>query len=282
MAPGVYDALGAKLVEATGFEAIYLTGFGCTASLLGTPDIGLTTLTELAAHARNIDNAITIPLVADCESGFGNALNVARAIREYEKAGVAALHIEDQMVPKRHKPDGTPQVVPREEHVDKIRAALEAREDENLLIIGRTDALERWGLKEAIRRANAYFEAGCDIVFVHGAHTPDELRTLSREIAAPQIVNYSTMIESNTKPILSVSELEELGFKLVLFPSLLLFTVIPIMREVLLEFRNTGALTRHLERMMSMDAFKEIMGWGRFAEQEEEYLPRGSDGEHAP
>ena len=133
VAPGVYDAIGAKLVERVGFEAVYITGFGVSASLIGQPDLGLITLTELATHAKNIDSAVTLPVIADAESGFGNALNVARAVGEYEKAGVAALHIEDQIVPKRYKPDGMPQVVSMEEHVNKIRSAVEARTDEGAI-----------------------------------------------------------------------------------------------------------------------------------------------------
>ena len=273
VAPGVYDAIGAKLVEKIGFDAVYLTGFGCTASFLGKPDLGLITLTELVTHAKNIDNAVTIPVIADCESGFGNALNAARAIREYEKAGAAALHIEDQVVPKRYKPDGMPQVVSMEEHANKIKSAVEARTDKDLVIIGRTDALGRYGLKEAIKRGNAYFEAGCDMIFVHGPQTVDELKTISREISAPQIVNYSTIIESGNKPILSTVELEDLGFKLVIFPSILLFTAARIMKDALREFKDTGKLTHHSEEMVSIAEFKEILCWDTFAGDEKKYLP---------
>jgi 2-methylisocitrate lyase-like PEP mutase family enzyme len=273
IAPGVYDAVGAKLSETIGFDAVYVTGFGCSASLLGTPDIGLITLTELATHAKNIDHAITVPVIADGESGFGNAVNVARTVREYEKAGVAALHIEDQMVPQRYRPDGKPQIAPKEEHMDKIRMAVEAREDEHLVIIGRTDALRRYGLNEAIARANAYVEAGCDMIFVHGAYTGDELKTLAEEISAPQVVNYSTMVESGSPRIHSVSELEELGFKLVIFPTLLLFTAARVMQEALLEFRDTGQLARHPEMMMPMGEFGEMMGWSTFTKAQKRYLP---------
>lgn len=271
VAPGVYDAIGAKLVEMIGFDALYLTGFGCSASLLGKPDLGLLTLTELATQAKNIDNAVDIPVIADGEAGFGNALNTARAIREYEKSGVSALHIEDQV----YKPDGKPQVVPMEEHISKIKSAVAARTDKNLVIIGRTDALRKYGLKEAIKRANAYFKAGCDMIFVHGPATIDELKIIAKEISAPQVINYSTMIESGNKPILSVSELEEMGFKMVIFPSILLFITIPIMKEALLEFRETGGLIRHQKRMISVPEFKKIIGWDRFVKKEGRYLPDG-------
>lgn len=274
VAPGVYDAMGAKLVENLRFDAAYLTGFGCSASLLGQPDLGLITLTELVAQAKNINNVTAIPLIADCESGFGNALNTARAIREYENAGVAALHIEDQAIPKRYKPDGKPQIVSMEEHVNKIKAAAEARTDKNLLIIGRTEALGRYGLKEAVKRGNAYFEAGCDMVFVHGPQTVDELKVIAKEIFAPQIVNYSTIIESGNEPILSVSELEDLGFKLVIFPTILLLTGALAMKSALLEFGKTGKFSRYLEEMISIAEFRKIMDWDTFTEREEKFLPK--------
>ena len=273
VAPGVYDAIGAKLVERVGFEAVYITGFGVSASLIGQPDLGLITLTELATHAKNIDSAVTLPVIADAESGFGNALNVARAIREYEKAGVAALHIEDQIVPKRYKPDGMPQVVSMEEHVNKIKSAVEARTDENLVIIARTDALGRYGLKEAIKRGNAYSEAGGDMVFVHGAKTLEELETIAREIQSPNLVNYSTLVESGMKPLPSVPQLEEIGFKIVILGGELLFSAVKTMKEMLEELKSAGTLNGWLNKFVSVEKFLEIMELCNYIGKEKRYLP---------
>ena len=272
-APGVYDVIGAKLVEVTGFGAVYITGFGVSASLLGQPDSGLITLPELVTHAKNIDSAVKLPVIADCESGFGNALNTARAVKEYEKAGVAAIHIEDQIVPKKNKPDGKPQVVSMEEHRDKIKSAVEAKTDKDLVIIGRTDALGRYGIKEAIKRGNTYFEAGCDMVFVHGPQTVDELKVIAKEISAPQIVNYSTMIQSGNEPILSVTELESLGFKLVILGAELLFSTTKIMGEMLKELKKKGTLNNWLDKLISAEEFLGIMGFYKYIDKEKKYLP---------
>jgi 2-methylisocitrate lyase-like PEP mutase family enzyme len=275
VAPGAYDALSARIIEKAGFDTIYVTGFGVSASLLAMPDIGILTRDELVNCVKNIDNAVLLPVLADAESGFGNAVNVTRAVREFEKAGAVAIHIEDQVLPRRHTLGSGVEVVPAQEHINKIRAALEARENKDFLIIGRTDAREKYGLKEAIRRGNLYAEAGADIIFVHGPRTIEELRMIAREVKAPNIVNYATMIESGNKPILSISQLEEIGFKIVIFPSTLLFTAARSMLEALTQLKSKGTTEHLLNRLLTLDEFNRLTKLSRFRQLQDRYLPEG-------
>ncbi len=273
VAPGAYDALSARIIEKVGFDAVYVTGFGVSASLLAMPDIGILTRDELVNCVKNIDNAVLLPVLADAESGFGNAINVTRVVREFEKAGAVAIHIEDQVLPRRHAPGSGVEVVPAEEHINKIRAALKARENEDFLIIGRTDAREKYGLKEAIRRGNLYAEAGADIVFIHGPQTPEELKKIAKGIRVPNIVNYATMVESSSKLILSVLELQDLGFKIVIFPSTLLFTAARSMLGVLTQLKSKGTTEHLLKGLLTLDEFNRLTKLSRFKQLQDRYLP---------
>jgi len=275
VAPGAYDALSARIIEKAGFNAVYVTGFGVSASLLAMPDIGILTRDELVTCVKNIDNAVSLPVIGDAESGFGNAVNVTRAVREFEKAGAVAIHIEDQMVPKRYKPTLGGEIVCVQEQINKIRAAVKAREDRDFLIIGRTDAISKYGLKEAIKRGNLYAEAGSDIVFVHGPQKIEELKTIVKEVKAPNIVNYATMIESGNKPILSISQLEEIGFKIVIFPVTLLFTAVKSMQRILRVLKKEGTIENLLESLISSKDFNKITELSKFRKWEQKYLPRG-------
>jgi 2-methylisocitrate lyase-like PEP mutase family enzyme len=182
LAPGVYNALFAKAVEHTGFDAVYVTGFG-TAARYGYPDVGLITQTEMVQNLKHICRATSLPVVADADTGYGNIINVRRTVREYERAGVAGMHIEDQVFPKKCGFMEGKEVIPLEEHVQKIRAALDARTDPDTVIIARTDALAPNGWEDALARARAYRETGADLVFVDGIRTLDELEIYSRELA---------------------------------------------------------------------------------------------------
>lgn len=278
VAPGVYDCLGARIVDSIGFDAIYVTGFGTSTSLLGRPDLGFLTLSELVRTVGNIDSTTALPVIADAESGFGNALNVMRTVKEYERAGVAAIHIEDQIVPKKWKPDGAPQVTSAEEHCDRIRAAVEAREDEGFVIIGRTDAFGRYGLDEAVERGNAYTQAGAEVIFVHGVGKPEDLRVIAKEVEAPSIVNYSTITESGYEPP-SVAELEEMGFKIVIFPGELLFNAARAMKDALLHLKSSGTMQGWLDRSMPIEEFRDLLEWSKYSGYEERWLaaPRSED-----
>jgi len=274
VAPGAYDALSAKIIEKAGFDTIYITGFGVSASLLGTPDIGLLTMNELVTHVKNIDNATSLPIITDAESGFGNAINTMRTVREFEKAGAVAIHIEDQVLPRKYEPSAGVQVVPIEEQVKKIEAAVQAREDQDFLIIARTDARNKYGLKEAIKRGDAYAEAGAEVIFVHGPQSVEELKIIVKEVKAPNIVNYASMIESGNKPILSVGQLQEIGFKIVIFPSTLLFTAAESMQKILRILKKEGTIECALKNLISLKDFNGITKLSQFRKWEERYLPQ--------
>jgi 2-methylisocitrate lyase-like PEP mutase family enzyme len=272
IAPGAYDALSARMIYSAGFQSVYVTGFGVTASLLGKPDFGLISLGEMVNHLRRINAAVPIPIVADGESGFGNAVNVMRAVQEYESIGIAGLHIEDQCVPKTGPPDGLPQIVPMEEHVEKIHAAVEARSSKDFLLIARTDALQRFGASEVIKRGNAYAQAGADMVFVHGVVEKADLQLIVREIHAPHVVNYSTFRERGVRPLPSMSELAELGFKLVIVPGELLFSAAKAMQSVLTAIKNKNTLDGSEGQFIDIDAFFSAIELGKYVEFEKKYL----------
>lgn len=272
IAPGVCDCLGALLVEQAGFEALYLTGFGTSAELIGRPDLGLLSFPEALNHAARIANATRVPLIADAEGGFGNALNTMRTVREYEKAGVAAVHLEDQLNPKRWKPDGLPQVVSMEEHADKIRAAVQARRDPNFLIIGRTDAAQRYGLEEAIRRSRVYLDAGADLHFVHGLGKLEDLQRVAEEIDAPGLLNYSTIVESGNPPV-PVSVFERMGYKIVIFPTELMLSAAKTMKELLAVLKSTGSIKGFQDRLLPFNEFKELLNWSDYERLERKWLP---------
>ena len=189
VAPGVFDGLTATLVAKTGFSAAYMTGAG-TSVVRGLPDYGLMTMTEMVANAGMIAATANIPVIADADTGYGNELNVTRTIREFERAGVAAIHIEDQGFPKKCGHLDDKEIIPLEAYLPKIRAAAAAREDRNFLIIARTDARAKFGLEEAVRRANAALDAGADIAFVEAPQTMDELKSVPRDVKGPCLFNY--------------------------------------------------------------------------------------------
>ena len=238
MAPGCYDALGATLIEQAGFDACYMTGFGSAASLLGQPDIGLLSGPEMTDNARRIAAATRLPVIADADTGYGNPLNVMRTVREYERAGVAALQLEDQVAPKRcgHMEDKA--VVPAGEMVQKIRAAVEARHDQDLVIVGRTDARAVEGLPAAIERAHAYAEAGADLLFIEAPRSIGELQQIAAAgLPRPLVYN---LVDGGKTPILSASEIAELGFALLLVPIATLLHATAAMRQALHTLRHDG------------------------------------------
>ena len=200
--PGAYDALSAKLVQAAGFRAVYLTGYGQSASKLGEPDVGLMCMSEMAERTRDIAMAVDIPVACDADTGFGSPVNVIRTVREYERAGAAAIQLEDQTMPKKCGHMLGRQVVPAEEMAEKIRAAAAARGDPDFLIIARTDARTEHGIDEAIRRGRLYEEAGADIIFIESLETVDEMKRVNREIRKPTIAN---MVEGGRTPFLPAS-----------------------------------------------------------------------------
>jgi 2-methylisocitrate lyase-like PEP mutase family enzyme len=189
MVPGAPDALSARLVQQAGFEAVYMTGFGATASRLGTPDIGLMSQTEMTTHARDMARAVSIPIIADADTGYGGPSNIHRTVREYLQAGVAAIHLEDQQAPKRCGQMAGVRLMDAQHSAQRLRCAIDARGDDDLIIIARTDAMPALGADEAVKRAELYLESGADYIFVDGIKTIDEVETVARRIQGPKIVS---------------------------------------------------------------------------------------------
>jgi 2-methylisocitrate lyase-like PEP mutase family enzyme len=250
VAPGAYDALSARLIEQAGFDVVYMTGSGAANSLLGQPDLGLTTMTEMASQAARICAATTLPVVADADTGYGGPLNVRRTVQEYERAGVAGLHIEDQVFPKRCGHFEVKQVIPVDEMVGKIRAALAARTDPNLVIIARSDAAAVEGLDAAVRRGEAYQDAGADALFIEAPRSVEDLRTIGRSFRVPLVAN---MVEGGATPLQPAAELDAMGFRLVLYAGALLRTAAFAMQQTLEYLHTTGSTIGMEDRLITFD-----------------------------
>lgn len=268
VAPGAFNALSAKIVEQAGFPAVYMTGYGASADLLGAPDYGLLTLTEMANHAARMAQAVNVPVIADGDTGYGNALNVRRTIQEYERAGVAAIHLEDQVMPKRCGHMEGKQVIDAKEWAKKIEAAVDARTDQDFVIIARTDARAVYGLDEAIFRAKMAVEAGADVIFVEAPQSIDELRKVRDAIDAPLMAN---MIEHGKTPLLSVDELQELGYNLVIYPLATLYMAAQAMIEAMAELKKTGTTAGLIDRMLAFHEFNDLVGLKDFQALERKY-----------
>ena len=263
--PGVHDALGARLAEAAGFAAITAGGYGATATLLGRPDSSQLSLTELSEMYSRLCDAAALPLLADADTGFGNVTNVARTVALYEKAGVAGLFIEDQVFPKRCGHMAGKAVVPRAEWLAKIKAALDARRDPDLVIMARTDALAVNGLDDAIERAQLAREAGADLLFVEAPTGVDQMRRICAEIPGPCLANN---IESGRSPLLPAQALEAIGYAVVVFPVAATYAVAYALRELFATLRRTGSTEECLQRLVRFDEFNELVGLGAQRERE--------------
>jgi carboxyvinyl-carboxyphosphonate phosphorylmutase len=257
VAPGAYDCLTAKLIEREGFPVAYMTGAGTAVTRVGKPDLGFASLTEMLANASAIASTISVPLIADADTGYGGALNVYRTVQEYERAGVAALHLEDQAFPKRCGHLEGKEVVPLAEMVVKLRAACDARTDEDLVIIARTDALAVTGLDDTLRRCAAYAEAGADVLFVEALRTQAEIDRVRREVEVPLLYNF---VEHGKSPLLPVPQLEALGFKMVIFPGSLMLSVYTLAQRILREIRQHGTTAHLLGEMGSVVDLFNLMG----------------------
>ncbi|MFC8509859.1 oxaloacetate decarboxylase [Streptomyces sp. NPDC057411] len=237
LAPGAADAVTARLVEAAGFPAVYMTGFGATASRLGMPDIGLLSQTEMTEHARNMTRAVEIPVVADADTGYGGPSNIDRTVREYLQAGVAAIHLEDQAMPKRCGQRGGARLLDAESGVKRLKCALAARGSSELLVIGRTDALPVEGVGEAVRRARLYLDAGADLAFVDGIRTIKELEAVAAAIDGPKVVS---IVDGNETTALTAADLRDLGFSLAFYALTALFTATRAVADALTHLRSAG------------------------------------------
>ncbi|MCL6448121.1 MAG: oxaloacetate decarboxylase [Armatimonadetes bacterium] len=271
VAPGAADALVAKIIEKAGFQALYLTGAGVSFTTLGLPDLGLLTMTEMVGRAENICSAVEIPVIADGDNGYGNALNVVRTVRAYERAGVAAIQLEDQAFPKRCGHLAGKQLISRQEMVGKIKAALDARADDDFVVIVRTDARAVNGLADALERAKAYEEAGADVIFVEAPETVEEMRRITSAVEVPTMAN---MVEGGRTPLLSARELEQIGYKIVIFPNAALRVIARTVTEMMQVLYVTGTTRSLLDRMLTFEEINELVGIKEMRELEERYKVR--------
>jgi 2-methylisocitrate lyase-like PEP mutase family enzyme len=271
LAPGVYDAFTARLVELAGFEAAYLSGAGVSYSLLAQPDVGIVTQMEMTEKVRTIAGAIRLPLIADGDNGHGNAVNLMRTVREFEAAGAAAVQFEDQSFPKRCGHLAGKKLLGTDEMVLKIRAACAARASRDFLIIGRTDARGPLGLDQAIQRGLAYREAGADVIFVEAPETREEFRAIAK--AFPGIPLVANMVEGGKTPLVDAKELESLGFRIVIYPNSLTRRFAKAGAELLADLRATGTTAHRTGDMVSFSELNEVVGLDALRALEAKFVP---------
>lgn len=258
LAPGAFDALSARIVGAAGFPAVYMTGFGSSAALLGRPDVGLLTQTEMVDNAQRIAQAVGLPVIADADTGYGNPLTVIRTVREYERAGVAAIHLEDQITPKKCGHMERKQLIGTDEMVAKLHAAVAARQSPDFVLIARTDARAVEGLPAALDRAERYREAGADVLFVDAPQTEDEVAAIADRLAdTPLLFNWA---EGGKTPPLSFERLRALGFRLIIFPSSLLLSATSAMRAAAAQIREAGSPLPLLPALPTFREFTDFIG----------------------
>lgn len=268
--PGAYDAMSAKLIEETGFKAIYATGAGISNAQLGWADVGLTSLKEVVDIVARMADVTNIPIVVDGDTGFGNAINVIRTVKEFERAGVAAIQMEDQVSPKKCGHFNGKEVISKEEMVGKIKAALDARKDENLAIIARTDAIAVNGVEDAIDRAFAYYEAGADIIFVEAPNTIEQLRQITSSLKGiPQVIN---LVEGGKTPLISLKEAEEIGFKIMLCANTALRSAIKGITESLRILKEEGSQENLLHLICTWEERQSLFKLDQIKDWEKKYL----------
>lgn len=267
--PGVFDALSAKIAEHVGFEAMFQTGYGSSAALLGMPDYGLLNSGETVDNAMRIIRAVRVPVLVDADTGYGNPLNVWRLVRDLESLGAAGIFLEDQVWPKRCGHMVGKDVISKDEYIPKLKAALDARQSKDFIIVARTDARAPIGLDEAIERGKAYRKAGADVIFVEAPRSVEELKKVANEIDdAPLVAN---MIEDGVTPNLSASELLKLGYQIAVFPLSAIYSATFAMRQVLTELKNTGTTKDARNIMVTFKDFNRFMDLDHFVDLEKRY-----------
>jgi carboxyvinyl-carboxyphosphonate phosphorylmutase len=257
VAPGAHDALTARVIEKCGFPVVYMTGYGQAASHLGRPDIGLMSMTEMVARARNIAAVVDIPVIADADTGFGNVINVIRTVREYEAANVAAIQLEDQVLPKRCGHMLGREVVPTKEMVGKIKAAVATRTDPDFMIVARTDARTLHGIDAALDRARAYEDAGADILFVESPESIEEMYKINEVLTKPTLAN---MVEGGRTPMLPNEKLLEIGYSIVIYPTASIFVTAQSMLQLMNYLKENGSTTGMMDQMISFQEFNDLVG----------------------
>ena len=255
--PGVYDALSAKIAARAGFEVVFITGYSLSATLLGEPDFGLLTQTEVVNAATRICAVTDTPVIVDADTGYGNAINVIRTVEDLIRAGAAGMFLEDQVWPKRCGHMKGKQVITLEEQLNKLRAAIDARKDRNFFIVARTDSRQAMGLDEAITRGVAFKEAGADAVFIEAPQSREEMKGIASRVPGPLVAN---MLERGVTPLMGPAELKELGYQLIVWPLAPLYSVAKTLADTYGTLRREGSTIKILDKLMPFDDFNEIVG----------------------
>ncbi len=273
MAPGAFDGLSARLIEEAGFDAVYMTGFGAAASVLGRPDVGLLTMTEMVEHARQISQAVSpLPVIADADTGYGNPISVIRTVQQYELAGVAAIHIEDQVAPKKCGHMAGKEVIPKQEMVAKIEAAVAARRSSDFVIIARTDARAVEGLDAALDRAKSYRDAGADVLFIEAPEGIEEIEKVAKTFSnVPLLYNWA---EGGKTPPLTYEQIKSLGFRIIIFPVGALLSAAQAIRTVLKSLREEGTPLGVMDKMIPFQEFLNFIGLPEVQQLELKYKTR--------
>ena len=266
--PGVYDAIGAKIAEKVGFDAMFQTGYGTSATLFGMPDYGFIGATETVDNARRISNAISVPLIVDSDTGYGNALSVWKLVKELESAGAAGIFLEDQRWPKRCGHMQGKDVISQEEYTEKLGAAIDARENKDFIIVARTDSRATEGLDKAIERGLENKKTGADAVFIEAPNSLGEMKRIGKEIKAPLVAN---MIEGGATPINSAETLSKIGFNIILYPLSVLFANTFATMNILKELKNTGTTSKYKQKVVNFDQFNNLVELDKFKKMETKY-----------
>ena len=269
--PGVYDAIGAKIAQKAGFEAMFQTGYGTSATLLGLPDYGFIGATETIENARRICSAVSVPVIVDADTGYGNPLSVWKLVTELESAGANGIFLEDQKWPKRCGHMSGKEVIPKEEYSQKLQAALDARTSKDFIIVASTDARATEGLDAAIERGLEYKKIGADAIFVEAPKSIEEMKKIGRTIKAPLVAN---MIEGGATPLVSSKLLHKMGFKLILYPLSVLFANAFASMKILHELRRSGTTSRLKKNVINFDQFNEIVDLTKFKKMERSYVSK--------
>jgi len=266
--PGVYDALGAKIAQKVGFDAMFQTGYGTSATLFGMPDFGFVGAAETVDNARRICRAVSVPVIVDADTGYGNALSVWKLVKELESAGAAGIFLEDQKWPKRCGHMQGKEIVPQEEYTEKLSAAIDARENKDFIIVARTDARATEGLDVAIERGKQNKKTGADAVFVEAPRSLDEMKRIGKEINAPLVAN---MIEGGATPLSSAETLNKMGFKIILYPLSVLYANTFATMNILKELKKSGETTKYKQKVVNFDQFNDLVELAKFRKMEKKY-----------
>jgi len=266
--PGVYDAIGAKIVEKVGFEAMFQTGYGTSATLFGMPDYGFIGSTETVDNARRICHAVSTPVIVDADTGYGNALSIWKLVQELEEVGASGIFLEDQRWPKRCGHMQGKEVIQKDEYAEKLQAALDARSNKDFIIVARTDARAIEGLDKAIERGLYYKKIGADAIFIEAPKTIQEMKIIGKSINAPLVAN---MIEGGATPIISKSKLHKMGFKIVLYPLSVLFSNTYSTLKLLQELKKSGTTRKLSKQIVSFDQFNDVVELSKYRKLEQKY-----------